>query len=199
MQILLALAEELGGFTPLIGGPAYAHILLKPLENLAAIEETVVREKAVQALHTIGEELPPVNVDRDFIPLVKVCFQRLLLHDIRKTASSSMQSVAQVQGYNSRQNLSLLYCAVARSHVKIHTLLNLTHKTTHSAMPQARAVETQAGFTPNSRRLHRAQQEADLKSVAICITYMRRDAGCCEVDELKSGISAHQTVCRPQA
>lgn len=74
LQILLALAEELGGFTPLIGGPNYAHILLKPLENLAAIEETVVREKAVQALHRIGEELPSTSVNEDFVPLVKVCY-----------------------------------------------------------------------------------------------------------------------------
>ena len=72
MQILLALAEELGGFTPLIGGPAYAHILLKPLEDLAAIEETVVREKAVQSLHRIGEELPANSVNSHFVPLVKV-------------------------------------------------------------------------------------------------------------------------------
>lgn len=72
LQILLALAEELGGFTPLIGGPAYAHILLKPLEDLAAIEETVVREKAVQSLHRIGEELPANSINNNFVPLVKV-------------------------------------------------------------------------------------------------------------------------------
>ena len=79
MQILLALAEELGGFIPLIGGAAYAHTLLQPLEKLAAIEETVVREKAVQSLHTIGEELPANSVSRDFVPLVKVCPVKLPL------------------------------------------------------------------------------------------------------------------------
>jgi len=43
--VLLALSEELGNFVPYVGGPQYAHYLLGPLENLAAIEETVVRDK----------------------------------------------------------------------------------------------------------------------------------------------------------
>ena len=41
----MALAEQLGNFTPLVGGPEYVHVLLKPLENLATVEETVVRDK----------------------------------------------------------------------------------------------------------------------------------------------------------
>lgn len=45
-EVLLALAEELGsGFVDYLGGPPYGHLLLGPLENLAAVEETVVREK----------------------------------------------------------------------------------------------------------------------------------------------------------
>lgn len=49
-EVLLALAEELGqGFVEYLGGPAYAHLLLGPLENLAAVEETVVREKVCSA------------------------------------------------------------------------------------------------------------------------------------------------------
>lgn len=45
-EVLLALAQELGsGFVEYLGGPQYAHLLLGPLENLAAVEETVVREK----------------------------------------------------------------------------------------------------------------------------------------------------------
>jgi serine/threonine-protein phosphatase 2A regulatory subunit A len=35
----------LGNFTEYVGGPNFAHILLQPLETLAAVEETVVREK----------------------------------------------------------------------------------------------------------------------------------------------------------
>jgi len=41
-EVLLALAEQLGSFTPLVGGPTYAHCLLPPLESLSTVEETVV-------------------------------------------------------------------------------------------------------------------------------------------------------------
>lgn len=44
-EVLLALAEELGNFTEYVGGPQWAHLLLSPLENLAAVEETLVRDK----------------------------------------------------------------------------------------------------------------------------------------------------------
>lgn len=45
-EVLLALADELGkNFEDFLGGPEYAHLLLGPLENLAAVEETLVRDK----------------------------------------------------------------------------------------------------------------------------------------------------------
>lgn len=44
-EVLTALAEELGNFIEYVGGPEYGHILLRPLENLAAIEEPLVRDK----------------------------------------------------------------------------------------------------------------------------------------------------------
>lgn len=44
-EVLTALSEELGNFTEYVGGPEHAHALLSPLENLAAIEEPLVREK----------------------------------------------------------------------------------------------------------------------------------------------------------
>jgi serine/threonine-protein phosphatase 2A regulatory subunit A len=45
-EVLLALAEELGrDFEEYIGGKEHAHLLLGPLENLSAVEETVVRDK----------------------------------------------------------------------------------------------------------------------------------------------------------
>ena len=46
-EVLLALADELGkSFEEYIGGKEYAHALLGPLENLTAVEETLVRDKA---------------------------------------------------------------------------------------------------------------------------------------------------------
>jgi serine/threonine-protein phosphatase 2A regulatory subunit A len=45
-EILLALADELGkNFEEYIGGKEWAHVLLGPLENLSAVEETLVRDK----------------------------------------------------------------------------------------------------------------------------------------------------------
>lgn len=46
-EVLLTLAGELGDFVEYLGGPQYAHILLQPLENLAAVEETMVRDKVI--------------------------------------------------------------------------------------------------------------------------------------------------------
>ncbi|KAI9849448.1 MAG: Polyamine N-acetyltransferase 1 [Sclerophora amabilis] len=68
-EVLTALSEELGGFVEYVGGPEYGHILLSPLENLAAIEEPLVREKAVESLNRICEQLAQEQVEQYFIPL----------------------------------------------------------------------------------------------------------------------------------
>ena len=49
-EVLTALSEELGNFVKLVGGPEYGHVLLSPLENLAAIEEPLVRGKVGRQL-----------------------------------------------------------------------------------------------------------------------------------------------------
>ena len=72
-EVLLALAEELGGFLPFVGGVEYGHVLLSPLENLCSVEETVVRDKAVLSLAAVASSLPPQSVAAHFLPLVKVC------------------------------------------------------------------------------------------------------------------------------
>ncbi|OAA58797.1 protein phosphatase PP2A regulatory subunit A [Cordyceps fumosorosea ARSEF 2679] len=68
-EVLVALSEELGTFTEYVGGPQWAHVILSPLENLAAIEEPVVRDKAVESLNKICEGLNPQQVEEYFIPL----------------------------------------------------------------------------------------------------------------------------------
>lgn len=55
-EVLLALAEELGrNFEEYIGGPEYAHVLLGPLENLSAVEETLVRDKVRLSLYPVRD------------------------------------------------------------------------------------------------------------------------------------------------
>ena len=68
-EVLTALSEELGSFVEYVGGPEYGHVLLSPLENLAAIEEPLVREKAVESLNKICGELSQAQVEDYFIPL----------------------------------------------------------------------------------------------------------------------------------
>lgn len=71
-EVLLAEAEQLGGFVPFVGGPSHAFILLPLLENLATVEETVVREKAVESLCKVGAQLPDSTINEGFAPLAKV-------------------------------------------------------------------------------------------------------------------------------
>lgn len=58
-EVLLALAEQLGSFVPLVGGSEYAYCLLLPLETLATVEETVVRDKAVDSLRIVATSHSP--------------------------------------------------------------------------------------------------------------------------------------------
>ena len=41
----MTLAETLGGFTELVGGPTHTLILTKLLENLACAEEVTIRDQ----------------------------------------------------------------------------------------------------------------------------------------------------------
>ena len=56
-EVLTALSDELGGFVEYVGGPEHAHVLLSPLENLASIEEPLVREKVGQTRNISHETL----------------------------------------------------------------------------------------------------------------------------------------------
>lgn len=69
-EVLTALSDELGGFVEYVGGPEFGHVLLSPLENLAAIEEPLVRDKAVESLNRICSELSQEQVETYFIPLI---------------------------------------------------------------------------------------------------------------------------------
>uniref|UniRef100_T1J3L9 Protein phosphatase PP2A regulatory subunit A n=1 Tax=Strigamia maritima TaxID=126957 RepID=T1J3L9_STRMM len=70
-EVLLALAEQLGNFTPLVGGSEFVHCLLPPLESLATVEETVVRDKAVDSLRNISSQHGAADLEQHFVPLLK--------------------------------------------------------------------------------------------------------------------------------
>eukprot|EP00850_Spirogloea_muscicola_P022421 SM000293S10922 [mRNA] locus=s293:9990:14172:- [translate_table: standard] len=70
-EVLLAMAEELGGFVSYVGGVEHAQVLLPPLEALCTVEETVVRDKAVESLGKIGLQMKERDIVNNLIPLVK--------------------------------------------------------------------------------------------------------------------------------
>lgn len=58
-EVLQELAKQLAGFVSLVGGCAYVHCLLPPLEQLAAVEESVVRDAAVESLRALAPSFSP--------------------------------------------------------------------------------------------------------------------------------------------
>lgn len=87
-EVLLALADEIGNLAQYIGGPRHAHLLLGPLESLAAVEETLVRDKvsrdpllssslshtyeqAAESINRVCTQLSPQQVEEFYNPLVK--------------------------------------------------------------------------------------------------------------------------------
>ncbi len=71
-EVLLAQAEQLGNFVPYVGGPQHAYLLLPLLETLSTVEETVVRDKAVESLGKVGSSMPESHCCDHFVPILKV-------------------------------------------------------------------------------------------------------------------------------
>lgn len=70
-EVLLVLAEEIGRLVEYVGGPEAAYTLLPPLESLATVEETVVRDKAVESLVSIASFLSDHQMEMYFYPVVQ--------------------------------------------------------------------------------------------------------------------------------
>ncbi|EUB58918.1 Serine/threonine-protein phosphatase 2A regulatory subunit A alpha isoform [Echinococcus granulosus] len=70
-EILCELADQLGKFVPLVGGPEYVSCLLPPLEGLASTEETVVRQKAVDTLRSLAGSFSAQALETHFIPMIE--------------------------------------------------------------------------------------------------------------------------------
>lgn len=94
-EILLALAEELGmNFVEYVGGPNYGHLILIVLESLAAVEETLVRDKAAESIISVCGSLSDSQIEEFYLPLLK----RLSIGDwfTSRTSATALFSV----GYN---------------------------------------------------------------------------------------------------
>lgn len=111
-EVLLALAGELGGLLPLVGGPEYGSVLLPLLEQLASMEETVVRDKAVQSLINIAEQMGDQNMN-DFAGLVKK-LARGEWFTSKTSACGLFSSVYPHVGPDARAELRQLFAALCR-------------------------------------------------------------------------------------
>lgn len=69
-EVLQVLAGELGTFAEYVGGAAYAHVLLAPLAHLAAVEETLVREKVREYCKYSLRTNPPTGrrISQQYMP-----------------------------------------------------------------------------------------------------------------------------------
>ncbi|KAG6609922.1 protein phosphatase 2 [Phytophthora cinnamomi] len=70
-EVLLVMAEELGDFVDVVGGPAHAYLLLKPLESLATVDEASVRDMAVRSICKVVEAMEPDHVAEHFVPVLR--------------------------------------------------------------------------------------------------------------------------------
>jgi len=70
-EVLLAISTELSKFVPLVGGPDFAYSILPPLEKLAMVEESVVHDKAVEALCKIGAACSTAHKKEYVLPLIQ--------------------------------------------------------------------------------------------------------------------------------
>ena len=53
------------------GGAERAHALLAPLETLITVEETVVRDKAVETACELGRAMTASRIGKYFVPFIK--------------------------------------------------------------------------------------------------------------------------------
>lgn len=58
-------------FLDLVGGPEYAMHLIAPLESLATVEETVVRDKAVESLRIVAVQHSAHDLEVHVIPTIR--------------------------------------------------------------------------------------------------------------------------------
>jgi len=91
-EILSVMAEELGKFVEYVGGAEFAFEILTPLETLATVEESSVRDKAVASINKIAEQMSSEHLTEHYIPLVR----RLATRDwfTSRISSSSLFAIA---------------------------------------------------------------------------------------------------------
>jgi serine/threonine-protein phosphatase 2A regulatory subunit A len=71
-EILIVMAEALNGsFLEYVGGPLFAPHLFKPLERLCELEETTVRNKAVESIKNIFSLVNIKDLKQQIIQMIE--------------------------------------------------------------------------------------------------------------------------------
>lgn len=70
-EVLLAMAHSLKDFVSLVGGKAYMHLLLEPLEQLCQVEDSSVRTAAVQSLVSLVQSTDDRHIDEVILDLLR--------------------------------------------------------------------------------------------------------------------------------
>lgn len=74
-EVFAVMAEKLGNFVPLVGGHANSEPLIQVLAALAAMEEPIVRDNAVELLNKVSAELTDEELERIFLELIRLLSQ----------------------------------------------------------------------------------------------------------------------------
>ncbi|KAG9390835.1 HEAT repeat protein [Carpediemonas membranifera] len=69
-EILCVMAEELQHFIPFVGGAPYAYTIIAPLAVLAKADSQMVRDRAVESLLSVAEQLSEEHFTAHFMPLI---------------------------------------------------------------------------------------------------------------------------------
>ena len=115
-EVLLALAERLGNLIQEVGGLEYAYTLLQPLETLSTVEETIVRDKTVESINKIAQQVSNTQIEHYFLPLLK----RLANGDwyTSKTSACGLFAVCyQNCNTSQQQELRQLFKSLCQDHI----------------------------------------------------------------------------------
>ncbi|KAI3633876.1 hypothetical protein MIR68_008208 [Amoeboaphelidium protococcarum] len=125
-EVLQALAEEIANLIDYIGGAQFAHVLLSPLEHLATIEETVVRDKAAESINKVAVVLSADQVERFYLPMLK----RLTSGDwftSRTSACAIYSSIYQKANPGQQEELRALFSQLCKDDTPMVRRAAATH------------------------------------------------------------------------
>ena len=74
--VMISLAENLAKLTPHIGGATKAKFLLKPLEQLCAVEDATVRKTSIKSIQTVLQEANLKDLEAEIVGMIKRLFEQ---------------------------------------------------------------------------------------------------------------------------